>query len=106
YQENTTCLKYKYSEACNLDRLNLCYPNFEWPTDNQHTSLVLQYKGMLNWIWEVQLQHIYRQDNFLAKKLSLKGHSLPLCLHLIPLEDSTMTNWLAYDRTLLTSDKK
>ncbi|CAN1173840.1 hypothetical protein LINPERPRIM_LOCUS9520 [Linum perenne] len=59
--------------------------------DHQHSSLVLRFQEMLNWNWEVQLQHIYYESNFLADTLASKWNLLPLGLQ-----------WLAYDRLRLS----
>ncbi|CAN1774424.1 hypothetical protein LINPERHAP1_LOCUS12940 [Linum perenne] len=48
--------------------------------------------------WEVKIQHVYREENFLADHLTNFGHSLPLRLHHVDSRNHAVAHWIAYDR--------
>ncbi|CAN1163134.1 Putative ribonuclease H protein At1g65750 [Linum perenne] len=66
--------------------------------DHQHASLMLQFEEMLKHDWEVKMQHIYREGNFLADHLANIGHLFPFGLHLIDSSTPAVAHWIAYDR--------
>ncbi|CAN1746203.1 Putative ribonuclease H protein At1g65750 [Linum perenne] len=49
--------------------------------------------------WEVTINHIFRESNFLADSLAAKGHSVPLGTHAVEASDPTVARWCAYDRS-------
>ncbi|CAN1165503.1 Putative ribonuclease H protein At1g65750 [Linum perenne] len=66
--------------------------------DHQHASLILQFEELFRRDWEVKIQHVYREGNFLADHLSNIGHLFPFGLHLIDGSTPAVAHWIAYDR--------
>ncbi|CAN1151625.1 Putative ribonuclease H protein At1g65750 [Linum perenne] len=66
--------------------------------DHQHESLILQFEELLRRDWEVKIQHIYREGNFLADHVANIGHLFPFGLHLIDGGTPALAHWIAYDR--------
>ncbi|CAN1797499.1 Putative ribonuclease H protein At1g65750 [Linum perenne] len=66
--------------------------------DHQHTSLILQFEELLPRDWEVKIQHVYREGNFLADHLANIGHLFPFGLQLIDGSTPAVAHWIAYDR--------
>ncbi|CAN1197414.1 Putative ribonuclease H protein At1g65750 [Linum perenne] len=56
--------------------------------DSRHGRTVLRYRELLSREWEVDLRHVYREENRAANYLATLGHSLPLGNHNIAIPDS------------------
>ncbi|CAN1795223.1 Putative ribonuclease H protein At1g65750 [Linum perenne] len=66
-------------------------------SDHQHASIIAQFLELKQRDWTIDLQHIYREANFLADFLANKGHSLPFGTHVISSDDPGIATWSAYD---------
>ncbi|CAN1853507.1 Putative ribonuclease H protein At1g65750, partial [Linum perenne] len=67
-------------------------------TDHQHGSLACQFFEMILWDWEVSIEHIFRESNFLADSLAAKGHSFTFGTHFVESSNPAVAHWIAYDR--------
>ncbi|CAN1140727.1 hypothetical protein LINPERPRIM_LOCUS25002 [Linum perenne] len=70
-----------------------CYPNIKFLStttylDHQHTTIVCQYRRLLERNWKVTLKHIYREANHFADVLANKGHGIDLGTHTVKCTDS------------------
>ncbi|CAN1264868.1 Putative ribonuclease H protein At1g65750 [Linum perenne] len=65
--------------------------------DHQHAGLVRAYEILLRRNWEVTLDHIFRESNFLADSLAAKGQKAPFGTHIVETSDSVVARWSAYD---------
>ncbi|CAN1837968.1 Putative ribonuclease H protein At1g65750 [Linum perenne] len=66
--------------------------------DHQHFSLVTRFNDLIQRDWEVNVQHIFREANFLADYLANCGHLLPFGIHEVPSDDPCVSSWSDYDR--------
>ncbi|CAN1143628.1 Putative ribonuclease H protein At1g65750, partial [Linum perenne] len=66
-------------------------------SDHQHASIIAQFLELKQRDWTIDLQHIYREANFLADYLANRGHSLPFGTHTISPDDPGIASWSAYD---------
>ncbi|CAN1176039.1 Putative ribonuclease H protein At1g65750 [Linum perenne] len=64
---------------------------------HRHVSLVAQFVSLKNRDWEVSINHIFREANFVADYLANIGHDLDLGTHVFLYPDSTLLYWLRYD---------
>ncbi|CAN1142403.1 Putative ribonuclease H protein At1g65750, partial [Linum perenne] len=48
--------------------------------------------------WEVSIEHIFREINFLADSLAAKGHSFTFGTHFVESSNPAVAHWIAYDR--------
>ncbi|CAN0824464.1 hypothetical protein LINGRAPRIM_LOCUS1677 [Linum grandiflorum] len=55
--------------------------------------MVMQFQELLRKDWEVQLDHIYREGNFLSDHLAGRGHCLPLGTHSVEVSDYQTMQW-------------
>ncbi|CAN1732274.1 Putative ribonuclease H protein At1g65750, partial [Linum perenne] len=66
-------------------------------SEHQHASIIAQFLQLKQRDWTIELQHIYREANFLADFLANRGHSLPFGTHTISPDDPGIATWSAYD---------
>ncbi|CAN1182062.1 Putative ribonuclease H protein At1g65750 [Linum perenne] len=65
--------------------------------DHQHASLVARFNELKQRVWDINIQHIFREANFLADYLANSGHLLPFGTHEIATDDPGVNSWCAYD---------
>ncbi|CAN1805793.1 hypothetical protein LINPERHAP1_LOCUS27658 [Linum perenne] len=65
--------------------------------DHQHTTIVCQYRRLLERNWKVTLKHIYREANHFADVLANKGHGIDLGTHTVKCTDSIIKHYEQYD---------
>ncbi|CAN1197406.1 Putative ribonuclease H protein At1g65750, partial [Linum perenne] len=71
-----------------LDSLAAITASLGGHLSNHFASKVLRYRELLSREWEVDLRHVYREENRAANYLATLGHSLPLGNHNIAIPDS------------------
>ncbi|CAN0919581.1 Putative ribonuclease H protein At1g65750 [Linum grandiflorum] len=81
--------------------------------DHQHAVLVLQFNEICSRQWEINLSHIYREENNAADYLANLRHSLTYGMHLFDFPDRGLSHWFHYDligiflpRLISVSNKK
>ncbi|CAN0879938.1 Putative ribonuclease H protein At1g65750, partial [Linum grandiflorum] len=83
------CLAWQFGHrrvALHMDSTSVLYILQAWEEQShQHTSLVLQFRSLLQRDWTVTLSHVCREGNFLADCLARRGLSVPFGVHYVPL---------------------
>ncbi|CAN1304413.1 Putative ribonuclease H protein At1g65750 [Linum perenne] len=65
--------------------------------NNQHASLIEQFRILSSYDWQLSIHHIYREANFDADYLANLGHSLSYGTHVFDVPDVSLQYWLSFD---------
>ncbi|CAL1368849.1 unnamed protein product [Linum trigynum] len=66
-------------------------------SEHHHAAIIDRAIELLQRQWEVEIAHIYREGNKSADYLASRGHHAPLGVHLFPISDPILYNWILYD---------
>ncbi|CAI0464258.1 unnamed protein product [Linum tenue] len=69
----------------------------EDPSSHPHRMLVKSIRRSLSLEWEVTIDHVFREGNFVADFLASRGHALPVGLHVVDVPGPILGYWLYYD---------
>ncbi|CAN1293173.1 Putative ribonuclease H protein At1g65750 [Linum perenne] len=65
--------------------------------NNQHASLIEQFRILSSYDWQLSIHHIYREANFAADYLANLGHSLSYGIHVMAVPYVSLQYWLNFD---------
>ncbi|CAI0427145.1 unnamed protein product [Linum tenue] len=69
----------------------------EDPSIHPHRMLLKSNRRFLSLEWEVTIEHVFWEGNFVGDFLASRGHPLPVGLHMIDIPDPSLGYWLYYD---------
>ncbi|CAI0389214.1 unnamed protein product [Linum tenue] len=67
-------------------------------TNHPHYTTVAEIRRWLERPWQVKIEHVYREANFVADYLASLGHSLAVGMHVFDVPSTMLLYWLYFDR--------
>ncbi|CAI0392113.1 unnamed protein product, partial [Linum tenue] len=65
--------------------------------EHHHAAIIDRALELLTRQWDVEIAHVYREGNKCADYLASRGHHSSLGIHMFPILDPILCNWILYD---------